>query len=125
MKGVVKELCAACSQLKWTKPSPIQREALPVALKGRDIIGIAETGSGKTGAFAIPIIQALLDTPQRVFALILTPTRELAYQIGEQFEALGSTIGVKCAVIVGGMDMMVGVPLLSIYIYSQFLWRLN
>jgi ATP-dependent RNA helicase DDX47/RRP3 len=79
---------------------------LPVALQGKDIIGIAETGSGKTGAFALPILQALLDKPQRLFALVLTPTRELAYQISEQFEALGSKIGIKCAVIVGGMDMM-------------------
>ena len=63
---------------------------------GRDIIGLAETGSGKTAAFALPILQALLDRPQRLFALILTPTRELAFQISEQFEALGSTIGVTC-----------------------------
>lgn len=62
----------------------------------RDIIGLAETGSGKTGAFALPILQALLTTPERLFALVLTPTRELAYQISEQFEALGSSIGVKC-----------------------------
>ena len=59
------------------------------------MIGLAETGSGKTGAFALPILQALLDTPQRLFALVLTPTRELAFQIAEQFEALGSSIGVK------------------------------
>lgn len=57
---------------------------------GKDVIGLAETGSGKTAAFAIPILQALLETPQRYFALILTPTRELAYQISEQFEALGT-----------------------------------
>jgi len=63
-------------------------------LVGRDIIGLAETGSGKTGAFALPILQALLDAPQRLFALVLTPTRELAFQISEQFEALGSSIGV-------------------------------
>jgi superfamily II DNA/RNA helicase len=56
---------------------------------GKDIIGLAETGSGKTGAFALPILQALLENPQRYFALILTPTRELAFQISEQFEALG------------------------------------
>lgn len=87
-------------------PSKIQREAIPVALKGNDIIALAETGSGKTGAFALPILQSLLENPQRYFALILTPTRELAFQIGEQFEALGSSIGVKCAVIVGGMDMV-------------------
>ena len=62
----------------------------------RDIIGLAETGSGKTGAFAIPILDALLIKPQRLFALILTPTRELAYQINEQFQALGTSFGVKC-----------------------------
>ncbi|VDO98396.1 unnamed protein product [Soboliphyme baturini] len=72
----------------------------------KDIIGLAETGSGKTAAFAIPILQALLAHPQRLFALILTPTRELAYQTAEQIEALGAGIGVKNAVIVGGIDMM-------------------
>ena len=66
-----------------------------------DVIGLAETGSGKTGAFALPLLQALLDKPQRFFGLVLTPTRELAFQIAEQFEALGKTIGVKCAVLVG------------------------
>ena len=63
---------------------------------GNDIIGLAETGSGKTGAFAIPILQALLENPQRLFGLVLTPTRELAYQISEQFEALGASISIKC-----------------------------
>ncbi|KDR10427.1 probable ATP-dependent RNA helicase DDX47 [Zootermopsis nevadensis] len=104
--GIVDVLCEACEQLKWKSPSKIQKEAIPVALQGKDVIGLAETGSGKTGAFALPILQALLVNPQRYFALILTPTRELAFQISEQFEALGSSIGVKCAVIVGGMDMM-------------------
>ncbi|XP_049776972.1 probable ATP-dependent RNA helicase DDX47 [Schistocerca cancellata] len=104
--GVVDVLCEACEQLKWKAPTKIQREAIPLALQGKDVIGLAETGSGKTGAFALPILQALLQNPQRYFALILTPTRELAFQISEQFEALGSSIGVKCAVIVGGMDMM-------------------
>lgn len=104
--GVVDVLCQACEGLNWKKPSKIQQESLPVALSGKDVIGLAETGSGKTGAFAIPILQKLLDNPQRLFALVLTPTRELAFQISEQFEALGSTIGVKCCVIVGGIDMM-------------------
>lgn len=104
--GVVDTLCDACEKLKWKTPSKIQREAIPVALQGKDVIGLAETGSGKTGAFALPILQALLQNPQRYFALILTPTRELAFQISEQFEALGASIGVKTAVIVGGMDMM-------------------
>uniref|UniRef100_A0A8C2NBV8 RNA helicase n=1 Tax=Capra hircus TaxID=9925 RepID=A0A8C2NBV8_CAPHI len=106
--GVTDVLCEACDQLGWTKPTKIQIEieAIPLALQGRDIIGLAETGSGKTGAFALPILNALLETPQRLFALVLTPTRELAFQISEQFEALGSSIGVQCAVIVGGIDSM-------------------
>ncbi|XP_056017700.1 probable ATP-dependent RNA helicase DDX27 [Ostrea edulis] len=104
--GVVDVLCEACEQLKWKAPTKIQREAIPVALQGSDVIGLAETGSGKTGAFALPILQTLLDSPQRLYALILTPTRELAFQISEQFEALGASIGIKCAVIVGGIDMM-------------------
>lgn len=70
------------------------------------MIGLAETGSGKTAAFALPILQALLDKPQPLFGLILAPTRELAFQISQQFEALGSLINVRCAVLVGGMDMV-------------------
>jgi ATP-dependent RNA helicase DDX47/RRP3 len=70
------------------------------------LIGLAETGSGKTAAFALPILQALLDKPQPLFGLILAPTRELAFQISQQFEALGSLINVRCAVLVGGMDMV-------------------
>ena len=104
--GVTDVLCQACEGLKWINPTKIQQESLPVALAGKDVIGLAETGSGKTGAFALPILQKLLDNPQRLFALVMTPTRELAFQISEQFEALGSTIGVKCCVIVGGIDMM-------------------
>lgn len=104
--GILDTLISACNELKWKFPSKIQKEAIPVALSGNDVIALAETGSGKTGAFALPILQALLENPQRYFALILTPTRELAFQISEQFEALGSSIGVKCCVIVGGMDMV-------------------
>lgn len=104
--GVTEVLCEACDQLGWKNPSKIQVEAIPVALEGRDVIGLAETGSGKTGAFALPILQSLLGSAQRLHTLVLTPTRELAFQIAEQFEALGSSIGVKTAVIVGGIDMM-------------------
>ncbi|KAI2666853.1 putative ATP-dependent RNA helicase DDX47 [Labeo rohita] len=104
--GVTEVLCEACDHLGWKKPTKIQIEAIPVALEGRDVIGLAETGSGKTGAFALPILQSLLASAQRLHSLILTPTRELAFQIAEQFEALGSSIGVKTAVIVGGIDTM-------------------
>ena len=86
---------------------PIQEQAIPLALSGRDVIGLAETGSGKTAAFALPILQALISTPQSLFALIIAPTRELAYQISQQFEALGSVIGVRCVTVVGGMYVFI------------------
>jgi len=104
--GVIDALAESCEAMGYTKPTPIQSESIPLALQGRDIIGLAETGSGKTAAFALPILQALIETPSSLFGLVLAPTRELAYQISEQFEALGSLIGVKCAVLVGGMDMV-------------------
>ena len=104
--GVREELCDACENLKFTHPTPIQAQAIPLALAGRDVIGLAETGSGKTAAFVLPILQALLDKPQSLFGLIMAPTRELAYQISQQVDALGSIINVKCATLVGGMDMV-------------------
>lgn len=104
--GVCEQLVEACDILGWKTPSKIQIEAIPHALEGRDVIGLASTGSGKTGAFALPIIQALLEKPQPFFACVISPTRELAIQISEQFEALGSGIGLKSSVLVGGVDMM-------------------
>ncbi|XP_018024200.1 probable ATP-dependent RNA helicase DDX47 [Hyalella azteca] len=103
--GLIDELCEACEKMKWTKPTQIQKEAIPVALQGKDVVGIAETGSGKTGAFGLPILQALLLKPQRMFALILTPTRELAIQIKEQLDDLGREFGLSCLAVVGGIDM--------------------
>ncbi|EDN02199.1 ATP-dependent rRNA helicase RRP3 [Histoplasma capsulatum] len=104
--GIIDSLCEACEALGYKSPTPIQAESIPLALQGRDLIGLAETGSGKTAAFALPILQALMNKPQSLFGLILAPTRELACQISEAFEALGSLISVRCAVIVGGMDMV-------------------
>jgi len=95
-QGIVDVLCESCDRLGWTVPSKIQQEAIPVALSGRDIIGLAETGSGKTAAFLIPILQSLLSRQQRLFALILTPTRELAVQIQQQVEGIGTSMGVQC-----------------------------
>ncbi|GAU42605.1 hypothetical protein TSUD_49540, partial [Trifolium subterraneum] len=71
----------------------------------KDVIGLAQTGSGKTAAFALPILHALLQDPNPFFACVLSPTRELAIQIKEQFEALGSVIKVKCSVLIGGFPM--------------------
>lgn len=104
--GIIPQICEACERLKFKAPSEIQARAIPLALEGRDIIGLAQTGSGKTAAFSIPILQELWNAPQPFFACIMSPTRELAVQIAEQIEALGSTMGVRCATVVGGMDMM-------------------
>ncbi|KAB5589968.1 hypothetical protein CTheo_6591 [Ceratobasidium theobromae] len=104
--GLITPLLDAVKQLGYTKPTEIQAGIIPHALEGKDVIGVAETGSGKTAAFALPILQKLWDEPRGLYACVLAPTRELAYQISQQFEALGSAIGVRCATIVGGMDMM-------------------
>lgn len=103
--GLINPLLEALDSLNFKVPTEIQVEALPHALEGRDIIGVAATGSGKTAAFALPILQKLWEEPKGLFACVLAPTRELAYQISQQFESLGSAMGVRCAVIVGGMDM--------------------
>lgn len=68
-------LCEAARLIGWSSPTEIQSQAIPAALEGRDVIGLAETGSGKTGAFVIPVLQSLLSTPQRLFAVVLAPTR--------------------------------------------------
>lgn len=104
--GVSETLCEAISALGWHAPTDVQRSAIREALKGRDVVGLAETGSGKTGAFAIPVLQALLQNPQRLFCVVLAPTRELAFQINEVFEALGASISLHSVCIVGGIDMM-------------------
>lgn len=99
LQGVCDELCEACERLGWTYATEIQKKVLPLALNGHDIVGIAETGSGKTAAFAIPIIQDLLKGgkyDRRIFALVMVPTHELAEQVANQFRALGSSIGLKC-----------------------------
>ncbi|GAB9468953.1 Dead/deah box RNA helicase [Globisporangium polare] len=87
-------------------PTPVQANCIPPILEGRDVIGCAQTGSGKTAAFALPILHALSKDPYGPFAVVMTPTRELAYQIADQFNAFGSSMGVRCAVVVGGVDML-------------------
>lgn len=84
----------------------MQRRCIPRILAGDDVLGIAQTGSGKTAAFALPILQRLSTEPYGVFSLVLTPTRELACQLAEQFRALGSSLQLRCTLIVGGMDMI-------------------
>lgn len=104
--GLSDALLRGLSALALRLPTEIQLACIPPILQGRDCIGSARTGSGKTMAFALPILQALSEDPHGLFAVVLTPTRELAYQIHEQFVALSSAIHHSSAVIVGGMDMM-------------------
>lgn len=104
--GIIPELQEACDQLGYEKPTPIQAQSIPSALEGRDVMGFAATGSGKTAAFALPLLQALYENPSPFFGCVLAPTRELAYQIAEQFNALGSFMGLRTTVIIGGEDMM-------------------
>ncbi len=89
----------------YAEPTPIQEKSIPLALQGKDILGAAQTGTGKTGAFVIPIIEQILRAPSEgIQALILSPTRELAQQIDEQIFALGYHTGITSATIIGGED---------------------
>ena len=73
--GIIPELCESCATLGFKRPTPIQVESIPAALEGRDVIGLAQTGSGKTAAFSLPILQTLWSHPSAFYALILAPTR--------------------------------------------------
>ncbi len=91
------------SDIGYKEPTPIQEKSIPEALQGKDVLGAAQTGTGKTGAFVIPIIELILRNPSEgTKALILTPTRELAQQIDEQIFALGYHSGITSATIIGG-----------------------
>jgi superfamily II DNA/RNA helicase len=93
------------NDVQYTEPTPIQEQSIPEALKGRDVLGAAKTGSGKTGAFVIPILDQIIKNPSEgVKALIISPTRELASQIDEQIFALGYHTGISSATIIGGED---------------------
>jgi ATP-dependent RNA helicase RhlE len=91
----------------YTSPTPIQEQAIPPVLTGRDVLGCAQTGTGKTAAFAMPILHQLEQTPlserKKISALILTPTRELAIQIDESFKTYGKYLKVRSLVIFGGV----------------------
>jgi len=104
--GLIAPILNALTEQGYETPSPIQRKAIPPALQGRDVLGCAQTGTGKTCAFAAPILQRLNKNKvsgRPIRALILTPTRELAIQIGESFEAYGRHLKLRCAVIFGGV----------------------
>ncbi|KAI3436614.1 hypothetical protein D9Q98_006031 [Chlorella vulgaris] len=103
--GLSEWLDKVCSSLGMRQPTEVQRGTIPAVLSGRNVIGVAHTGSGKTAAFALPILQKLAKDPYGVFALVMTPTRELAFQLADQFRALGAGMSLKDCVVVGGLDM--------------------
>jgi len=106
---IIEPILKALSTEGYTYPTPIQEQSIPILLRKKDLLGSAQTGTGKTAAFAIPILQHLyLDRsrnngPRKVRVLIVTPTRELAIQIGDSFTAYGKFTGIKNTVIFGGV----------------------
>ena len=108
--GVAETILRALRDEGYTNPTPIQTRAIPTLLRGEDLLGIAQTGTGKTCAFAVPIVQRLLadrrrPAPGTTRALVLAPTRELAIQIAESFRAYGRHARLHVAVILGGVSM--------------------
>ncbi len=99
--GIAPSILTILDKLRLTTPTPIQEQSIPQAIEGKDMIGIAQTGTGKTLAFGIPLIQAILKDDRRR-ALVLLPTRELAVQVDESLRKVGSTLGIKTAVLIGG-----------------------
>ncbi|OGS21423.1 MAG: hypothetical protein A2252_01165 [Elusimicrobia bacterium RIFOXYA2_FULL_39_19] len=101
--GIAPRILDALAKLKYTSPTPIQLKAIPIAIEGKDLIGVAQTGTGKTLSFCVPIYQRLAQIPKN--GLILVPTRELALQVDEVFRKVGHTFGMKTAVLIGGAPM--------------------
>ncbi len=101
--NIAPKILEVLDKMRFTSPTPIQHKAIPVAIEGRDIIGVAQTGTGKTLAFAIPVIQRLSQTKGR--CMVLVPTRELALQVDETFMKLAPLFGVRTAVLIGGASM--------------------
>ncbi|MDD5438711.1 MAG: DEAD/DEAH box helicase [Candidatus Omnitrophica bacterium] len=101
--GIAPKILEILDRMKFTVPTPIQHKAIPIAAEGKDIIAVAQTGTGKTLAFAIPIIQRL--SQNKGNCLVLVPTRELAIQVDETFQKLAPLFGMRSAVIIGGASM--------------------
>ena len=100
-----KKIVAALTDMGFEEPSPIQSQAIPLALEGQDVIGQAQTGTGKTAAFGIPIIQGLSERGKQVEALIMSPTRELAVQVAEEISNIGKTKHVRVLPVYGGQPI--------------------
>lgn len=101
--GIAPKVLSVLERMKFVSPTPIQHKAIPIALEGKDIVGIAQTGTGKTLAFGIPMVQRLTNHPGR--ALVLVPTRELALQVDEVLRTILQPFGLYSAVMIGGAPM--------------------
>jgi ATP-dependent RNA helicase RhlE len=107
--NIIEPILRSLKEEGYTIPTPIQVQAIPIVLQGTDLIGCAQTGTGKTAAFAVPILQLLsknksFDRKKKIRSLIVTPTRELAIQIEESFKAYGRYTGLNCTVVFGGVN---------------------
>jgi ATP-dependent RNA helicase RhlE len=106
--GLLPQLLRNIEKAGWVMPSPIQQELIPLAMQGHDLYGVAQTGTGKTAAFALPVLHALADLPPapklQPYCMVLAPTRELAQQIEQQFALLGEGLKIRSAAIFGGVS---------------------
>ncbi|MEX0594199.1 MAG: DEAD/DEAH box helicase, partial [Balneolaceae bacterium] len=103
--GLAPELVSGLTDIRFEETTPIQEKSIPPLLEGKDLIGVAQTGTGKTGAFVIPLIHQILKSGRKgIKAIILSPTRELAQQIDEQIFAIGYHTGITSATVIGGSD---------------------
>ncbi|MCB1488012.1 MAG: DEAD/DEAH box helicase, partial [Bauldia sp.] len=108
--GLAEPITRALSEARYTNPTPIQAQAIPIAMEGRDLIGIAQTGTGKTAAFALPILHKLATsrkplTPKSCRVLVLSPTRELSGQIVESFTTYGKHLRLSVRLAIGGVPI--------------------
>jgi ATP-dependent RNA helicase RhlE len=103
--GLSEELMKAVRDAGYTTPTPIQAQAIPLVLKGRDVMGLAQTGTGKTAAFTLPIVDRLLGGPQRTRALVLTPTRELCVQVEESVKKYALHAPISVVSVYGGVPL--------------------
>src|SRR3990167_1005132 len=100
--GIAPSVLAVLDRLNFKIPTPIQEKSIPPAIEGKDLIGLAQTGTGKTLAFSVPMIQAALGGKR---GLVVLPTRELALQVEETIKKIGMSLGIRTAILIGGASM--------------------
>src|ERR1043166_1619403 len=103
--GLSEAVLRSARDAGYATPTPIQREAIPAILRGRDVIGLAQTGTGKTAAFTLPLVDRLLEGPRRTRAVVLTPTRELCMQVDESIRKYAIHAPLDVAAVFGGVPL--------------------